>query len=214
MIPVKPPLSWFDAPACASATPMRIASTGRVTGHAAAWGQCHTGFPGECRQPPRSPADYAYFLTGEIETAEGVLVPVGQITFDTDHPGLTLDYHATKRHLEITGLAAADVNVGEDAYGIWMAGALRPTISPVQLRELRASPVSGHWCRIGGALELVGLLAVNCQGFPQLRIKTSDASDRVLAASALGVIPRDPRRIAGDGLLRGLTAKMRLREAR
>src|SRR6185436_830793 len=103
-----------------------IENTGRVSGHAAAWGQCHTGFQDVCRTPPRSNADYAYFLTGEVETAEGPLVPVGQITFDTDHPSLTLDYHATKRHLEITGLAAADVMVGEDAYGIWMAGGLRP----------------------------------------------------------------------------------------
>jgi hypothetical protein len=213
VIPVKPPLAWFQPPAFVTPTPMRITSTGRVTGHAAAWGQCHTGFPGECRTPPRSVADYAYFLTGEIETAEGELVPVGQITFDTDHPGLTLDYHATKRHLEITGLAAADVNVGEDNYGVWMAGALRPTISAAQLRELRASPVSGHWCRIGGNLELVGLLAVNCQGFPQLRIRTGASDDRVLAASALGIVTRDARRIAGDGLLRGLSAKTRLLEA-
>jgi hypothetical protein len=61
------------------------------------------------------------------------------------------------------------VRCGEDNFGIWMAGALRPDVEPLKIRALMASDVSGDWRRIGSSLELVGVLAVNVPGFPKLR---------------------------------------------
>ena len=63
---------------------------------------------------------------------------------------------------------------GEDEFGIWLAGALRPGLAPERIRELMAADVSGDWRRIGGALELVGVLAVNVPGFPKLRVREAE----------------------------------------
>jgi hypothetical protein len=206
VIPLRPPAAWFSDPGFERVTPMRVTEHGQVSGHACAWGQCHTGYQGECRTPPHSQTGYAYFLTGEVLTSEGIYVPCGQITLDTTHPDLDLTMAAAKRHMEVTGLAAADVNVGEDAYGLWMAGAVRPTVDEHTIRALRASPVSGHWIAVNGNLELIGLLAVNCQGYPQHRVGVRDGHVRPLAASALGIVEHDdPRRIATRSIVHVLT---------
>ena len=55
---------------------------------------------------------------------------------------------------------------GEDEYGIWVAGAVRPDATEEQIRKLRASSISGDWRNIGGQLELVAALCVNQPGFP------------------------------------------------
>jgi hypothetical protein len=70
-------------------------------------------------------------------------------------------------------MAAADVTAGEDDFGIWVAGALRPGLRAEDVRALMASDVSGDWRRIGGSLELVAVLAVNVPGFPKIRVKES-----------------------------------------
>jgi hypothetical protein len=63
----------------------------------------------------------------------------------------------------------ADVIAGEDQFGIWVAGALRPDITPAQIRAFRASSPSGDWRPINGRLELVAVCAVNVPGFPIAR---------------------------------------------
>jgi hypothetical protein len=85
---------------------------------------------------------------------------------------------AAASHYDNTGTVAADVRAGEDEYGIWVAGALRSTLTDEQIREFRAAPLSGDWRRIGGRLELVAALAVNTPGFPVPRTRA-----RVLVAS-------------------------------
>jgi hypothetical protein len=56
--------------------------------------------------------------------------------------------------------------VGEDAFGPWVSGVIRPGTTAEQVRVLMASDISGDWRRIGGTMELVGILAVNVAGFP------------------------------------------------
>ncbi len=73
----------------------------------------------------------------------------------------------------------------EDAYGIVVAGAMRPNVTPEQVRELRASPLSGDWRPLQGRSELVALLAVNTPGFLIPRV----ASGALVAA---GFFPHDP----------------------
>ena len=82
-----------------------------------------------------------------------------------------------------TGWAAADVRVGEDHNGIWIAGAIRPTASDEQVRELMGSKVSGDWRRINGALDLIAIASVNSPGFPTVRAAvTAGAVTALLAA--------------------------------
>jgi phage head maturation protease len=174
--PVNPPAAWFDSPGFTEPTPLTFTKDGRVYGHIAIWGTCHTGFPGACVQPPRSQANYAYFRTGILQTAEGTEVPVGHLTMETGHAGPNMSAAATMAHYDNTGLVAADVAAGDDDFGIWVSGALRPDLSDEEIRDLRSAPMSGDWRRIGGNLELMAVLAVNLPGFPVLRTKALVAS--------------------------------------
>jgi hypothetical protein len=80
------------------------------------------------------------------------------------------------------------VAVGNDAHGIWVAGAIRPGTSESRIRELRAAgQVSGDWRRIGGSLRLVGLLAVNVPGFPVPKLRTHLTSGQQLSLVAAGI---------------------------
>jgi hypothetical protein len=167
--PLCPPAAWFSDPGLMAPTPMTVTDDGRIFGHLATWESCHVGFADQCVRPPRSASAYAHFTTGEIITEDGTRFPVGQITMGTGHAPLNASANRAAAHYDDTGLAVADVRCGEDNFGIWMAGALRPNVEPLKIRALMASDVSGDWRRIGSALELVGVLAVNVPGFPKLR---------------------------------------------
>lgn len=192
--PVRPPAAWFTDPGFgaygedprigrdpesgATGCALTITPEGRVFGHLAAWGTCHTGFPNQCVTPPRSETNYAMFHTGEVETAEGTRVPVGRLTMTTGHAptkGPQASLHAASAHYDNTGAAVADVHAGEDEHGIWLAGAMRPGVTEEQFREAMASPPSGDWRKYGHrGRELIAALHVNAPGFPVPRA-TPDA---------------------------------------
>jgi hypothetical protein len=189
--PMEPPAEWFQNPNLQGPTPLTITPDGRVFGHLAVWGTCHTAYTGQCVEPPHSPSDYAYFRTGAVLTAEGKEVAVGRITLDTMHASRNLSATDTLAHYEHTGKGAADVAAGEDVFGIWIAGALRPGLSAERVRTLRASPISGDWRRIGGSLELVAALAVNSPGFPVPRPQGLVASGAMQSLVASGMLMPD-----------------------
>lgn len=190
--PARPPAAWFADPRLAGPTPLTVGDDGRVFGHLACWDACHTGFD-ECVSPPRSASGYAYFRVGAVLTDDGVEVPTGRITVDTTHAGRRAGPVDTLAHYERTGMAVADVSAGEDEWGVWVAGALRPGVTDEQVAALRASPLSGDWRRVGGSLELVAALAVNTPGFPIPRALV--ASGTVQALTSAGSMAR--RRDAG-----------------
>lgn len=163
--PAQPPREWFRDPGLTEPTALHVTDDGRVYGHLAAWGTCHTAFANECLTPPQSQSAYAYFRTGSVLTDQGE-VSTGRITMDTAHAGRTLSAAGTVSHYENTGSAVADVAAGEDVFGIWLAGAIRPGVTDEQVRALRASPLSGDWRKVKGGLELMAALAVNMPGFP------------------------------------------------
>lgn len=174
--PIFPPSAWFASPDLREPTPLTFTTDGRVYGHIALWGTCHTGIPGACVTPPYSATNYAYFRTGVLLTDEGTEVPVGHLTMDTGHAGPNMSASAALAHYDNTGTVAADVAAGEDTFGIWVNGAIRPDLTDEEIRDLRSAPMSGDWRRIGGNLELMAVLAVNLPGFPVLRTKALVAS--------------------------------------
>lgn len=188
-IPVEPPAEWFDDPGLGEPTALTVTADGRVYGHAAAWGVRHIGLPG-CRTAPRSQSGYRYYRTGQVQTADGSMVATGRITLGTGHADLAGNLTAASEHYDNTGAAVADVAVGEDAHGIWFAGALRPDVTPAQVRALRASSLSGDWRPAGRNLEMVGLLAVNVPGFPTPRAALAASGHEVAALVAAGVVLR------------------------
>ncbi len=211
-IPTAPPEAWFKDPNLTGPTALVVEDGGRVYGHIAAWGTCHIGQVGKCVEPPTSPSNYAYFRTGALRTAEGTSVAVGHLTMGTGHAGPRDSANAAAEHYDNTGTVFADVAAGEDAYGIWVAGSLRPGISAEQVRVARSAPISGDWRTIRGSLELVGALAVNVPGFPVPRPQGLLASGEVRSLQASGVVAHDDSaaraahpssRMRGDGLTLG-----------
>lgn len=190
-IPTAPPEAWFKDPNLTGPTALVVEDDGRVYGHIAAWGTCHIGQVGKCVEPPASPSNYAYFRTGALQTAEGTSVAVGHLTMGTGHAGPRDSANAAAEHYDNTGTVFADVAAGEDAYGIWVAGSLRPGITAEQVRVARSAPISGDWRTIRGSLELVGALAVNVPGFPVPRPQGLLASGEVKSLQASGVVAHD-----------------------
>lgn len=196
-VPVAPPRSWFDDPALAGPTPLAVEDDGRVYGHVAEWDCCHTGYPDRCLRPPRAPdGDYSAFMRPgqEVVCDDGSRVTAGPITVGGMHSDVAASAREATRHYDDVSLAAADVVVGEDQFGIWVAGALRPGVTPEQVRTLRASSPSGDWRafdRVRG-LELIAIHAVNTPGFPVARV-ASAAGDLGTDAEVLALV-------AGAGL--------------
>ena len=187
-IPVEPPRAWFANPGLRGPTAINVEDDGRVFGHIAAWNVPHIGLPFNTK-PPRSKTNYQYFNKGALRTAEGKDVTVGQLTLAGGHAGLEMSAADTIRHYDDTRSAMADVHAGEDMFGIWVAGALRPGVTPEQIRALRASTPSGDWRPIRGRLELVAVLAVNVPGFPVARamVASSGYITALVAAGAAAI---------------------------
>lgn len=185
--PLVPPKSWFQDPGLSKPTHLTIEDDGRVFGHIAAWDVDHIGLPFGTRAP-RSASGYAYFRTGVLRTAEGEDVPVGQLTLAGGHAPLQADARTAVKHYDDTASAVCDLAAGEDSYGIWVAGALRPGVTPEQVRALRASSPSGDWRPIRGSLELVAVCQVNVPGFPVARaMVSSGVVTALVAAGALAL---------------------------
>lgn len=182
-VPMLPPADWFKDPCLTKPTPLTVDEYGRIYGHIAAWNVNHIGLP-RATKPPRSRSKYAYFHTGVVRTDAGTDVPVGQLTLAGGHAPLNADAASAAKHYDDTASAVADIHVGEDQYGIWCAGSIRPGLDEMQIRALRASAPSGDWRPINGSLELVAICQVNVPGFPTARAMV--ASGKILALVAAG----------------------------
>lgn len=180
--PMTPPKDWFNNPGLKEATPLTITDDGRVFGHIAAWKTSHIGL-GRGVKPPRSATNYAYFRTGVVRTDGGDDVRVGQLTLAGGHASLNASASEAVKHYDDTASAVADVTAGEDAYGIWVSGALRPEVTPSQIRAFRASSPSGDWRPIDGRLELVAVCQVNVPGFPIARAMTAGGAPQAIVAA-------------------------------
>lgn len=158
------PATAFKNPKLSGPTPVTIEGD-RIFGHIATWGVCHIGIQDKCVTAPHSSSDYGFYRTGVVFTDEG-RIPVGQITMSTGHASIKANAKDAVAHYDNTGSVVADVVAGEDSYGIWFAGVLRPGLTDGQVAALAASALSGDWRRTASGLELVAALAVNVPGFP------------------------------------------------
>lgn len=205
--PLAPPGAWFEDPAFHVgdprlvrqadghyACPLTVDDDGRVYGHAAYWGSKHTGFPGRTVHPPHSPT-YAYFTTGHVKTAEGKVVPAGQVTMGCGHATTDLDQRRAVAHYDggYGAIQMADIQAGEDDFGIWVAGSLRSDVTETDIAKFRAQNLSGDWRTVAGTLHMVACLAVPVPGFPISRESLIAAGAEVIDSHAAraGVDPED-----------------------
>lgn len=178
-----PPRSHFDDPKLDGPSPLRVDDDGRVTGHVALWETCHVDYP-NCRTAPRSPSGYAFFMTGCTRCDDGSEVATGPLTLTGGHEKDRWAPAAKAiAHYDDSNSAVADLVVGEDAFGIWCSGSLRPGVNDAQVRALLGSSPSGDWRPIRGSLELIAVLMVNAPGFPVRRAAVHDERMVSLVAS-------------------------------
>lgn len=211
--PAAPPIDWFRDPQMDGPTPLTVDDDGRVRGHLALWDTGHIGLPGDVK-PPKSHADYAYFHTGsrEVSDQDGArLIATGHVTLDTGHAGMEADARSAAAHYDNTGSLAADVCAGEDAHGIWVAGATAPGLDDLRLHKLRACGLSGDWRRIGPGLELVAALSVPTPGFPIPRSRVASAGEPLALVAAGAMAP--PPVLDKDEIAAAVVAHLDQRDA-
>lgn len=194
--PLQPPRAWFTDPKLSQPTRLDVTDDGRVFGHIAEWNTPHMGNP--ALRPPRSRTKYSEFNSRPLRVADGGDIKVGQLTLVGGHADLDLPVERVIAHYDNTQSAVADVIAGEDEFGIWVAGAMRPTVSDEQVRAFRASDPSGDWRMRNGNLELVAVCQVNTPGFPVARTLVASGQPMALvAAGVAGLSKRDDRTSAG-----------------
>jgi hypothetical protein len=171
-IPVEPPLEWFTPPAEIPVDKrVTIEDTGRVYGYIALWNACHVGM-GDCVAPPQgSPSEYDLAHTGETMTAEGELIATANIGGGVGHFGEGTAQAAARYHGDTTSQLMR-VRYGEDAKGLWFAGALWPDVTQLEVQRIRATSLSGDWRWVYGlrdgksGMDFTGAVLVNIPGFP------------------------------------------------
>lgn len=151
-------------------------------GHVAPWGVCLRGQPGRCVTPPD--ANLEAFMRHYAGAAGGRRTGVVQVA--GSHADIGVGVMAAQKHYDNTGVAAADVRVGRDAYGVWFSGMIRPDATNEQRYALGASDVSGHWeMDLQGRPELVGLPAVNVGGFPKGYLSAAEVASGIAASAGI-----------------------------
>jgi hypothetical protein len=203
--PLLPPKSWFFKPSLDGPTMLTVTDEGRVYGHIAEWGTPHLGNPQ--LKPPRSGSNYRYFNRKPLRTAEGEDVKVGQLTLVGGHAKLAFDPDRATRHYDDTRSAVADVVAGEDEFGIWVSGAMRPDVTPTQLRAFRASEPSGDWRMRDGQLELCAICQVNTAGFP-VTPRALVSSGEVVSLVAAGMLGHETQRAGLSETVAQLSAEV------
>lgn len=212
-IPVEPPAAWFDDPQLTRLQPLTIDANGRVFGHVAAWGSCHISYGDKCRDVPRC-GTYKKFMNKTILCDDGSIRACGNVFINTEHADRKAGVDVASDHYANTGAAVADVAVYEDRFGLVIAGAVRPSATPEQIRIFRGSDVSPDWRKLRtksnktGKWELVGLLSVNTSGFvvdsllasgdfkfavvdgPAAYLSRNDDELEFVSLVAAGIVPR------------------------
>lgn len=191
-----PALSAFSLPELDGPTPITWDwSTGQVYGHIATWATCHVGYEGVCVTPPREDDSYSWFNRFTVETEDGDQITAGRITVGGRHAGLSLGASATMTEYDAK-TTAAHVRAYPDAYGIVVAGAIEPGLSPADRAVLERRKVSGDWREVGGSLSLVEVLALSpgprAHSEPGFPVETYAHNGRqVTLVASLGPVPSD-----------------------
>ena len=163
----RPPADWFTDPLLDEPTPLTIDDDGRVFGHLALWNTCHRGFESQCVTPPREATEYAEFHdNARVMTADGKMLGVGCLTFDVSHADIRASTDAAKRHYDHSGTVAAFVRAGQDNYGVYVAGAIKPGMTDDQIEMMRRLSLSGDWRPKGGNFSSSLRRRCRCQGSP------------------------------------------------
>lgn len=189
----KMPSERFADPKLTEITPMFVDSDEHVFGHLAAWTEDHLN---ALIPAPRSRTNYAYFANRTVETVDG-FVATGPLVIDGNHAPIDLGWREAVDHYANTCAAWADGCVGEDEFGIWFSGSVRPGTKAETVYAGRASGVSGDWRWVGAGHELISVLSVNTPAFPTPRA-FGHSKDRHLTILSAGFVRPKAATLASD----------------
>jgi hypothetical protein len=191
VIPNVPPAEWFSEPVDVEMHgALTVTDRGRVYGYLAPDNVAHRSFADRDVYVPRR-VDYGAFLGGETIVAGGGRVVTGPITMGCGHASTAhgIGTDEALEHYDNTCSVAANVTVGENARGVWVAGALRPGVSAEQVVTMMGCRLSGDWRphrRKSGTRELTAALLVPVPGFAEARARASvTVASGVIVASSV-----------------------------
>lgn len=190
-IPDLPKASWFDRPTDVKMYgALTVTDEGRVFGRLAPSNVTHRAVK---RRVPMRTVDYSRWMNKETIVEGGERIVTGVITMNCGHAAT--DNYGTlanrKEHYDNSCSIAANVRIGEDADGVWVAGALRHGVTSEQVSTMMGCQLSGDWQPHPdrpGVTEFIAALLVPVPGFPQARTAPSVTyTDGVLSASAVPI---------------------------
>lgn len=200
-VPDLPPVAWFDPPTDVEIPgAFCITDAGRVYGILAPLDTGHRAYARTSRrlEVPRSNVDYSRWMGGEAlvrlsNGKAGRLGGVGPITMDCGHASrYRTNQNVAPAHYDNSCSVLAKARVGETPEGLpWVAGALEPGVTPVQLSRALACRMSGDWQPHPdrpGWEELIAVLLVPSPGFASARTgPTVTRREGALVASSMPV---------------------------
>ena len=186
-----PPREWFDRPTDVKMYgALTVTDEGRVFGRLAPSNVTHRAVK---RKVPMRTVDYSRWMNKETIVEGGERVVTGVITMNCGHAA-TENYGTLanrKEHYDNSCSIVANVRIGEDEQGVWVAGALGHGVTGEQVSKMMGCTLSGDWQphpERAGITEFIAALLVPVPGFPMARTAPSVTySDGVLSASAIPV---------------------------
>jgi hypothetical protein len=209
-LPDVPPAEWFNEPTDAMHGALTITQEGRIFGILAPSGVTHRSVKA---QVPMGNVDYTRWMKSEIPVAGGGRVVAGVITGNCGHAA-TEGYGTLanrKKHYDDSCSVFAYARIGENRQKgyVWVAGGLRPGISPDQVSQFFGCSLSGDWQPHPdrpGVREFIAALAVPVPGFAMARKQASVKTEEgVLVAST---VPIEYRNTALHGKMLSLKKEM------
>lgn len=155
------PASWYARQPLARYTEMTVTDKGQIMGHVAPWNACHRSFSHTCEKPDYQ-TEFDDFHTGEVLLDNGERLRVGVITRLEGHCDSIADY---TRVMEDPACQLGSVRAYADQWGIQVAGAVHPDVTPAEITRALAGRPSGDWRGPAGHRVLFGIAIVNTPGY-------------------------------------------------
>lgn len=177
-----PPASWFEEPVDEpDIGAITVTDEGRIFGYLAPAHVAHRGIRNKRVTVPLKNVDYGVWMNRVTIVDDGrggfTRLATGPITMDCGHaPNSNRVTGAARRqHYDNSCSVVATARVGENAKGVWIAGAVLPDVTADQVRRMMTLQLSGDWGphrEKPGKRELAGALLVPVPGFPKRSFTT------------------------------------------
>ena len=177
--PQSRPASWYAQQTFARYTELTITDKGQIMGHVAPWNACHRSFSHTCEKPDYQ-TEFDDFHTGEALLDDGTRMRVGVITHVDGHLDSIAAY---TRVAEDPACQLGSVRAYADQWGIQVAGAVHPDVTPAEITRALAGRPSGDWRGPAGARRLFAIAMVNTPGYTGYVERDEAGVNRVVASA-------------------------------